>query len=404
MRFRRGIGLVLIATGLLCPLGCEWGEAENEAAVGVTPSATSEGGLSIAPEAQASIGLATRSVHRQRVRERIETAGWLMARPGSDVVIKAAATGFVLPSVAGDGIALGTKVDKNQPLGQLQVFLSPVEEAQVVALKEDADTRMRQSQVSLKIAEDRYGQVKDLQGGAIASKDVQSILEALERSRAAYEEARDQMPFLPREPYERPLQLSAVPITSPDSGVITQLHVRPRQLVVQGDPLWTVSDWTVLWVRVPVFEGDLPRILADQPVDVTVAEGETPLQAVPTGIPQPTREGQRAVDLLYQLKNSDGRLRPGQAVSVSLPSGTTADRMVLPRSAIVWDMMGNAWVYCAPEENLFVRRRVWLGASLQDEVVVERGLNEGDRVVSVGAETLFGEEFKSQIPAEEDDD
>jgi hypothetical protein len=41
---------------------------------------------------------------------------------------------------------------------------------------------------------------------------------------------------------------------------------------------------------------------------------------------------------------------------------------------------------------------------LGEAVVVEHGLSEGQSVVTVGAEALYGEEFKGQIQVLEDED
>ena len=66
-------------------------------------------------------------------------------------------------------------------------------------------------------------------------------------------------------------------------------------------------------------------------------------------------------------------------------------------SALLWDGLGGAWVYVHVADDGFRRQRVELGAYLADAVVVERGLREGDPVVATGAESLFGQEFKSDI-------
>ena len=131
---------------------------------------------------------------------------------------------------------------------------------------------------------------------------------------------------------------------------------------------------------------------------------EPPMPATPTGIPQPTEDGRRTVDLFYEVANEDGKLRPGEAVSVELPTGKTAKQIVVPKSAILWDGMANAWVYVEEEENIFRRQRIQIGPTVGDVAVVEHGLSDGQSVVAVGAEALYGEEFKGQIQILEDDD
>ena len=187
------------------------------------------------------------------------------------------------------------------------------------------------------------------------------------------------------------------------------VHFAPRQLVVQGDPLWTIADWSRLWLRVPVYAADVPRIEQTESVRVAVPGKKVAQPATPIGVPQPTEPGKQTVELIYEIDNAAGELRPGQAVTVSLPSGASSEEIVIPRTAILWDGMGNSWVYVRTSATTFRRRKVEIsqasGVESQepDGVVVTRGLEEGAEVVTVGAEALYGEEFKWQIQLEDEE-
>jgi RND family efflux transporter MFP subunit len=237
----------------------------------------------------------------------------------------------------------------------------------------------------------------------VAGTRVAELHEKAERARAAYEEAQQRLPFLPKEPYGDHIEVKPVPIEAPLAGRVVAVHVRPGQFVVQGDALWTIADWSALWVRVPVFELDLPQVDQKESADLEVPGTAVRLTAKPVDAPQPTRYGQRTVDLFYEVPNPSGALRVGQAVSVLLPIGRPADRVVVPRSAVLWDGMGDTWVYLQARTNTFRRQRVELGLTLKDRVEVTRGLEEGANLVTVGAEALYGQEFKGDIAAEDND-
>ena len=70
---------------------------------------------------------------------------------------------------------------------------------------------------------------------------------------------------------------------------------------------------------------------------------------------------------------------------------------------VLWDGMSNSWVYLRASDHSFRRRKIEAGQALGDHVVVLRGLKEGEQVVSTGAEALYSEEFKDQLPAEDKD-
>lgn len=395
--------LVLIFVFSVWPIGCRQQEPDEDLQSDRHSSAAD--GLRLDERAKATIGIATAPVESQLVPSSVSTTGWLAVQPGHEVTVKAAATGFVGPEEDGDSISLGDTVTEGQCLGTLRVFLSPQEESQLVARKEEADILVRQSLATLEAEEARYKRVEELsENGTVRGRERELAKVAMDRARAAYEETQQQLPFLPSEPYERPLQLRAVVIGSAIAGRLTKMYVRPRQLVIQGDPLWTISDWASLWLRVPVFEGDLPGIDQKEPAQVTRPGIGSSMLATPIGIPQATEDGRRTVDLFYEVANADGVLRPGEAVSIELPTGKTAKQVVVPKSAILWDGMGNAWVYLEEEGRVFRRQRTQLGPSMDEVIVVEQGLSEGQTVVTVGAGTLYGEEFKGQIQVLEDDD
>ena len=121
----------------------------------------------------------------------------------------------------------------------------------------------------------RYEHAKDV----VAGVRVNDLRETYERAKVAYHEAQEKLPFLPKEPIEYPVNVESVPLAAPIAGRITALHVSPRQLVVQGDPLWTVADWSRLWVRVPVFEDDLRRVVPSVPIEVFRLESGKPFWA-----------------------------------------------------------------------------------------------------------------------------
>jgi multidrug efflux pump subunit AcrA (membrane-fusion protein) len=127
-----------------------------------------------------------------------------------------------------------------------------------------------------------------------------------------------------------------------------------------------------------------------------------PLSAPRVAAPQRTDPTRRTIDFYYRVQNAGGTLRPGQAVAVQIPVTESVERLVVPFSALLWDGHGNTWIYVRDGENAFRRRRVEAGRRLGDDIVVERGATEGAEIVVVGAQVLYGEEFKSTAPVDDD--
>ena len=60
-------------------------------------------------------------------------------------------------------------------------------------------------------------------------------------------------------------------------------------------------------------------------------------------------------------------------------------------------------VYVAESEGTFRRQRIQVSRTLGNDIIVQHGLTVGQSVVAVGAEALYGEEFKGQIQVLDDD-
>lgn len=77
---------------------------------------------------------------------------------------------------------------------------------------------------------------------------------------------------------------------------------------------------------------------------------------------------------------------------------------VIPASALVWHL-GLAYVYLQVNEELFKRVKVpQKQLTGSDAYFIQHPLQEGDVLVTVGGQMLLSEEFRGQIPAEDDDD
>ncbi len=395
---RKFIGLVACASMTLALTGCD--RASKTAASPDESRPQTAGTLRLSEEAQERLGIAVTRAGRREVQNTLATTGWLEAPPGSEATVKAPLAGFVT-EIAGQRLPrLGQVVDKKERLVALQVFLTPQEIAQLVSSKEDVDIAIEQSRVSMKLAQEQLERLASARD-AVPGTRIADLKEIYERSKAAYNESRDKLPFLLQEPYDGLALVKPVPLDAPIAGSILSVYVAADQFVIQGDPLWTIADWSILWARVPVFETDLPEVSRGGTALVAVPGTLARTPAAPVKALSTTRPRSRAVELLYEIRNADIELRSGQAVSIELPLGAAAEHVVVPRSAVLYDA-GNAWVYLRTGDEEFRRQRIETGRLLDRDIVVTRGLAGGEDVVSVGAESLFGEEFKSPLATDDD--
>src|SRR6185503_10582032 len=102
----------------------------------------------------------------------------------------------------------------------------------------------------------------------------------------------------------------------------TALQTARQRRALLGAPLFDAVRQEVLWVRVPVYAGDLDQIDRTAPASVgSLGNGTNKLQraARPVGVPFSSAAAPATVDLFYELDNADGKLRSGQKVTATLP-------------------------------------------------------------------------------------
>jgi cobalt-zinc-cadmium efflux system membrane fusion protein len=174
-------------------------------------------------------------------------------------------------------------------------------------------------------------------------------------------------------------------VRAPFSGVISARQMELGGRVSAGDPLFTVLDPTVIWlkVRAPARFGlGLNEIRG---ASFTV-EGSTQVfraeRVVSVGsIVDPAT---RSIPVTFQVSNPDGHLKIGMFADARLLLDESVEGVVVPSSAVL-NEDGLSVVYVQTEGESFARRILTLGPSDGDWTLVEAGLEAGERVVVIGA-------------------
>jgi multidrug efflux system membrane fusion protein len=93
------------------------------------------------------------------------------------------------------------------------------------------------------------------------------------------------------------------------------------------------------------------------------------------------------IQLKAEFPNEDNALWPGLAVSTRMTIGDLKDALVVPAQAIQHGPNG-LFVYVVDDKNRAAMRPVTVTHQDIQQAVVDKGVNEGDRVVTVGAYVL----------------
>jgi len=137
-----------------------------------------------------------------------------------------------------------------------------------------------------------------------------------------------------------------------------------------------------------VFEPDIPRIegarsawffIDGYPDAFTVDESNGKLVTIGRVIDPQTR----TIPVIFEMSNSDGRLRIGQFARVSIATGAPRRVLAIPDSAVL-DEAGKSLAYVMVEGESFERRTLTVGIRARGWVEVMEGVVQGERVVTKG--------------------
>jgi cobalt-zinc-cadmium efflux system membrane fusion protein len=365
--------------------------------------------------ARKSLGIQSEVVRSQPVQEQVQLTGWVMARQGHEVTITAPVGGYIrapFPPAASDaGPVAGLAVTRDQELLLLEPVLSPVEQIQIATLKRGVEGELAKARENVTIANLDLQRIEGLHKQGLRQKqDVEQAQGRLANAKVDLAAAEAKLAlFAASKGDDNSALLKIVPVRAPLAGTVLNVHVSPGQYVPAAAPLVTVADLSLLWVRVPIPENDLPRVARKEAAEVSLKSANNAsdkaraqaLTAQPVAIVPQVDLTRHTADLIYELPPNaaeHGILAKDQMVTVSVPLGGRRTETVVPYSAVVFDAYAGAWIYLDRNTDnspqcVYERRRVELGPRVNDRIVIRPAVKAGERVVTAGAAALFSREF-----------
>ena len=291
----------------------------------------------------------------------------------------------------GDRVAQGAplyEIETPDVTGAANDLLAALDNAQKARVALDQARREQARQQSLLSA--RAASARDVEQAAAALNAAMADERSAQAGIAAN---RDKLRVLGRSPeqiseIERTRQVSGIiTVTAPLAGTITGRRASPGQWLSagQGEPVFTISDLSTMWLVAAVRELDVPLIKLDQPVEVTV--GAMPdrhfaarIVRVSAGLDAATRR----MTVMAEVPDPEGVLRPEMFATFRIAVGDAQRSAAVPAGAVIFrGSEANVWV--ALQNNRFSMRTIAPGIRDGEAIQVTDGLREGDRVVTGGA-------------------
>ena len=262
-----------------------------------------------------------------------------------------------------------------------------------------AQANLARDTAQLKYQDDQAKRYADLFAGGVISKDqaeqlragADAMAQAVNADKAAIESAKAAIAASRATADNAKVQLSYTNIPSPIDGRTGNLAVKAGNVVTANNmDLMTINQIEPIYVTFAVPEAQLPSIkkymamgklsVRARPQDGDVKdEDRGDLTFVDNTVDVTTG----TIKLKGTFPNTSHQLWPGQFVRVTLRLTTQPNAIVVPNQAINTGQNGS-FVYVVKDDRTVESRNVVTGARVDQDMVVNEGLEPGETVVIEG--------------------
>lgn len=315
----------------------------------------------------------TVTVRPSQVTDRLNLPARLAPNP-TEVV-------HIYPPLSGRVIALrvlpGQEVSKGQMIGTLQSN----DAASARSDYEKAKIEVARADLQLQRAREL------LQHEVMAQKDYDDLKALDDADHAELERARLTLHNLGFSENDSSANL---PLRSPISGIVLDVGTAPGELqrsLDNANAIATIANIDSIWAIGDLYPNDVAAVRRGQQVEVRV-----------NGYPNEVRTGtidniSDSVDpttltlkVRVVLSNPGHKFKPQMYATISV-ANLKREAIVVPSTAVIRDGVKN-YVFVATPDHKYARRDVELGETHEKTVEVTHGLEDGEQVVSSGAELL----------------
>ncbi len=318
-----------------------------------------DGGVKVSPTLQQNLGIRFAAVRRADSRDSLELVGSTQFDESAAEVVQSRTNGYIDKLYARSPMQ---RIKRGDPVASVFVpeWIAPQEE--YLALK-------RGGNMELAAAAKQRMRAMSIPDGLIAQAD---------RSGQSQ---------------------THITLTSPVTGVMTELSVRDGAMVTPGMTIAKIAGLNKVWLIAEVPEALANTVRPGMDVEAT-ASGDTnkkyagKVRDVLPGINASTRTLQARLE----LDNRDGNLTPGMLMRIRLNADKSISRLLVPTEAVITTGKQSI-VLVAGDHNSMRPVVVTTGRDIGDDTEIVTGLAEGQKVVASGQFLIDSEaSLKSVLP------
>lgn len=262
---------------------------------------------------KANLGIATVAAAKQTASPALTYPARVTLPPASVRVVAAAGAGLVTQL----HVQAGDMVNRGAPL----VTLSMPGLA-------DAQNALTQARLKLQLAAGNAARDEKLfDEGLIAESRLRATQSEAQSARASLAAAQTALSMLGA----GKVSGSAITLTAPIAGVVTESAAEPGERVDAGTALVKVADLTRLALEIPLSTAQARQIAVGQSVTVVDSLAKGRVAAL-----LPQLNASQSVLARASLVDPQKLLRPGQSVQAAIVGTQSAQSLAVPAAALVW--------------------------------------------------------------------
>lgn len=291
----------------------------------------------------------------------------------------------VVPQVSSEILEVAFENGAIVKEGDVLYRLDPVKYAAAV---KNAEAKLAESKANVKYAELSYERHKKLlQTRAVSIDAVDNALSQRDSMRAAYSAAQAELDSARDD-------LAHCKIVAPISGKIgTTIKTKGNYVTAGSGSLVTIVQTSPLRVSfamanrdfLEMFQAKLENLKKNAIFKLTLADG-TEFEEVGTVeyFENLADEYTDTIKIFLKLANKNHVLKIGTSVQVTMTTKNGVERPAVPPTAVLQDIQG-PYVWVLDENGIAVRKTIARGDLKGDNLIVEKGLKPGERLVVEGA-------------------
>jgi hypothetical protein len=191
-------------------------------------------------------------------------------------------------------------------------------------------------------------------------------------------------------------QMAASTIVAPIAGTVTSIYNEDRQMAIADRPFMMIQQSTPMVASLSIprdaaMKLGTPEAKNGMKVLLKVGDQELPGELTYVDITQP--ENVPSVLVKATFNNEKGLIKAGEFYTLVIESNVKAKMLTVPTKAVRENQDGK-YIYVLTENNTVDVRVVEVGTTVDDDVAIISGLNEGDKVITTDGTFELGESVK----------